>query len=181
MKTKIISIALFTALSAMSVNALAAVGNDTVTLSGTVTNTTCDVTVNGGNPTFGVGTIKANAFTNAFTGYPTSNSTNLQVVIDNCSGGSSAYTGDLVVSGTTPTADGTKTIFASSSTDKVGFTLTETATSTLIKNKDQISTSVPVAAGSSATHNFKIAMAATALPVTTGTYTAQVNFAFIEI
>lgn len=110
---------LLAGISGMSVTA-SANPQAQITLKGTITNTTCDVTVNGGLATLFVGVYKSASFeANTQLG-----SVPMPVSLRNCSGDES---GELVVQGLTATENTQNQIFVNNVANTVGFMIKDAA------------------------------------------------------
>ncbi|MBP6120835.1 MULTISPECIES: fimbrial protein [Providencia] len=163
---------LLVSLSAMSLNASAAASQD-VTLQGIITNTTCDVTVNGGKSVLNVGVFKSAAFTavNQKVG-----SVDMPVTLTNCP--TDVESGDLIIQGLTSVKNNDKNIFVSNDTDTVGFMIALSDDTTLVKNGEG-----PVVAvakdKTEASYNFKVGMASTTVTPVAGSYSAPILVAYV--
>jgi len=161
---------LLASVSVFSMNASADASAE-VTLQGIITNTTCNVTVNGGKSVLNVGVFKANQFTaNQKVG-----SVNMPVTLTNCT---AAEKGDLIIQGLTSVANNDQNIFVSNDTDTVGFMIAENNDTAIVKNGQGPQVSVEEDQ-TGANYSFKVGMAsATAAPVP-GSYSAPVLVAYI--
>lgn len=115
-----VAAALLAGLSGMSLNA-SADPQAQITLEGIITNTTCDVEVNGGLSTLFVGIYKSADFAaNTQLG-----SVPMPVSLTNC--GNAAESGELIVQGLTATANTQNEIFVNDVANTVGFMIKDAA------------------------------------------------------
>ncbi|ELX8379364.1 type 1 fimbrial protein [Providencia stuartii] len=165
-KTKLITAMLFTG---VSFGAAAGDNSDNITLNGVITAVTCNVTANGGNSVFNVGTFAQNSFTpNVQNG-----DTALVVSLENCSADSDK--GALYVQGTTTTANTAKNIFIGSD-PTVGFMLQEDGkTDQVVANK---AIPVTVSATQPTNYSFKVGMGSTDAVPAVGSYSAPIIIAY---
>ena len=156
----------------VSLNANAAAAAD-VTLQGIITNTTCDVTVNGGKSVLNVGVFKAADFTaaNKMIG-----EVDMPVTLTNCA--AAAESGNLIVQGVTSVKNNEQNLFVSNDADTVGFMVAENDGTTLVKSGQ--GPVVEVAAdATSADYTFKVGMASTTATPAAGAYSAPIMVAYI--
>jgi len=165
---KTVLAAVFTTVSGMSVSANAASSAE-VTLQGAITNSTCDVIINGGKSVLNLGVFKSADFTpNTKLG-----ATTLPVSLDKCD---VDETGNLIIQGLTSVANNDKNIFVNDDTNTVGFMI-EDAAGKIITNGQAIPADVKT--GESYDVNFTVGMASTALAPKTGAYSAPILVAYI--
>ncbi len=161
MKTKVLATALFAALGAMSLSAQANPWVD-LTLEGIVTKSTCTMTANNGNNVVKVGTLKTSDFTAA--GVLTGTPVNIDIKLDSCG---AAETGDLILDGNTNATH--PTVFVGNAADTVGFIIQDgLGVDMSVKAATPNTTGITVPAAGNATYQFKVGMAATAVPVPNG-------------
>lgn len=141
-----------------------------VTLQGIVTNTTCDITVNGGKSTLNIGVQKASAFSAANTQV---GSVPLNVTLSGCT---VDETGSLIVQGVTSTANNDKNLFVSASTDTVGFMLRDAAGKQI---STASKTSVSATKAAAVNYAFSVGMGSAKTTATAGSYSAPVVVAYI--
>lgn len=177
LKSNVISTMLFTAITGASLSANAAPAAD-VTLTGIITNTTCDITVNGGQATLNVGTFKTADITGA--GVLTQvGDTPLPVALTcNDTENMDSAMGSLVVQGNTSNLDVSNKLFTSVTTGTVGFMLK------LENNTDNIVANQPVpvtgTAGASAyDYTYKVGMASATNAAPAGAYSAPITVAYL--
>lgn len=168
LKTNVISTALFAAIAGVSMTTIAAPSAD-VTLTGIITNTTCDVEVNGGQATLNVGVYKSGDFTaNTQQG-----SVPLPVTLTNCAD----ETGSLIVQGTTASANPGKQLFTATTGDTVGFMIKTSDNAAQVASDEDVALDV-TAAGSN-TYTFNVGMGSTTLAPVAGGYSAPITVAYI--
>ncbi|WP_181375153.1 MULTISPECIES: fimbrial protein [Enterobacterales] len=168
LKTNVISVALFATLSGMSMMANAAPSAD-VTLTGIITNTTCDVTVNNAQATLNVGVYKSGEFTaNTQQG-----SVPLPVELTNCSD----ETGALIIQGTTASANPSKQLFTAASDDTVGFMIKTSDNASQVAADESVAFDVTSAGAN--TYAFNVGMGSTTLTPAAGAYSAPITVAYI--
>lgn len=153
----------------VSLNASAASSAE-VTLQGIITNTTCDVTVNGGKSTLNVGIHKSSAFTTANTQV---GSVPLNVTLSNCT---AAEAGNLIIQGVTSTANNDKNLFVNADTDTVGFMIKDAVKTQIAANAN---TAVAATAGKPTDYIFQVGMGSTTTTPATGAYNAPIVVAYI--
>lgn len=170
MKKSIVITTLLAALSGVSVNAFAAGGAD-VTLQGVITKTTCDVSVNNGNPTLNVGVFKTTEFNGSLTQI---GETPLTVELKSCS---ADETGKLLVLGTTASAAPANTLFVNNVSDKTGFMLKDSGSVQVVNAAEKIDVTVKKATPTN--YTFKVGMGSTVATPEPGIYTAPVTIAYL--
>lgn len=173
MKSKVLATALFATLGLSA--AVQAAPSDKITLKGIITDTTCDVEINGGNSNLFVGAFRVAEFTAA--GATTQvGTTPMDVEIKNCT---AAENGHLVVSGTTSSSDASNTLFVAAATDTTGFMIKNQAGAFQMIDGDN--TQVPLAAAATPAvtkYSFQAGMGAAVLPAVTGSYAAPVHVTY---
>ncbi|WP_336193006.1 type 1 fimbrial protein [Providencia stuartii] len=164
-----LTVALLAGISGVSLNANAD-AQATITLEGVITNTTCDVEVNGGQATLFVGVYKSSDFeVNKQLG-----SVPMPVSLTNCTG---AETGKLVVQGLTATGDTQNQIFVDDVTNTVGFMIKD-ANGTQASNLD--GPELEIADGeTSAKYIFEVGMGSTTTSPTADAYSAPILVAYV--
>lgn len=176
-KTNLLSSALFAGISITSLNAMAAPSAE-VTLQGILTNTTCDVTINGGKSVLNVGVFNtkvsgADASFSAVNAI-TANTVDMPVTLVGCADGEN---GQLIIQGITSVANNEQNLFVAEDSQNVGFMIEDAANATITNGKG---TTVDIGAGNTeAQYTFKVGMAtATATPAA-GSYSAPVLVSYI--
>jgi len=160
--------AVFATVSGMSVSANAAPSAE-VTLQGIITNSTCDVTINGGKSVLNVGVFKSADFqANEKLG-----STPMPVSLTNCA---ADETGNLIVQGLTSVGNNDKNIFVNDDANTVGFMIAD-ADGDIIANGQEIPADAK--AGEATNVIFNVGMASTASEPTPGVYSAPILVAYI--
>lgn len=168
---KVISATVVVALSGVSMMANAAPSAD-VTLTGIITNTTCDITVNGGQANLNVGAYKAQDIIDAGV-LAQVGAVPLPVELTNCEG---PETGSLVIQGNTSNLDVSNKLFTSATTDTVGFMIKDVNTTNIVEGQG---VPLPVTAEGPNTYSFTVGMAsATDLPLA-GAYRAPITISYI--
>ncbi|HHQ2585818.1 MULTISPECIES: fimbrial protein [unclassified Providencia] len=169
-KKKLLGLALFSAASIISVNANADASAE-VTLQGIITNTTCDVTINGGKSVLNVGVFKSSEFTaNNKVG-----SVDMPVTLTNCT---PEETGELIVQGLTTVANNDQNIFVGNDADTVGFMVAQADNTTILKNGQGAQVTI-AEDETSASYTFKVGMASTSLSPKAGAYSAPILVAYV--
>lgn len=141
-----------------------------VNLQGIVTNTTCDVTVNGGKSTLNVGIHKSSEFSNANTQV---GSVPLNVTLNNCTADEN---GNLIIQGVTSTANNDKNLFVNADADTVGFMLQD---STGKQISTASNTAVAATSGTPVSYTFSVGMGSATTTAAAGAYSAPVVVAYI--
>ncbi|WP_145587592.1 fimbrial protein [Yersinia rochesterensis] len=168
-KTNLISVALFTAISGVSITANAAPAAD-VTLTGIITATTCDVEVNNGLAALNVGVFKSGDFTaNSQKG-----SVPLQVKLTDCD---DEEDGSLIIQGITASSNPSQQLFTAAIADTVGFMIKVSDDSAQVAANEEIPLSV-TAAGPNL-YTFNVGMGSTTLAPAAGAYSAPITVAYI--
>ncbi|CAI1547421.1 fimbrial protein [Serratia fonticola] len=160
---------LLTAFAGMSMNANAAPSAE-VTLQGTITNTTCDVTINGGKSTLNIGVFKTNQFTSANTQI---GSVPMNVTLSNCAADES---GNLIVQGITSVANNDKNLFVNADADTVGFMIKDAAAIQVTANNGP---TVDVEDGIVSEYAFQVGMGSSTTAPVAGAYSAPIVVAYI--
>ncbi|WP_265694174.1 type 1 fimbrial protein [Providencia rustigianii] len=176
-KTKTLSAALFMGLSAASLNVMAAPSAE-VTLQGILTNTTCNVTINGGKSVLNVGVLKTSigeadsnfSAVNAMS----STTAKMPVTLVGCTKGEN---GSLIIQGITSVGNNERNIFVSEDTQTVGFMIEDEANET-VTNGDKIAFGIG-AENTDAQYTFKVGMATTTTGPKAGSYSAPILVAYI--
>ncbi|WP_155522485.1 fimbrial protein [Serratia microhaemolytica] len=164
-KTNVISAALFTAISSVSMVATAAPSAD-VLLQGIITNTTCDVTANSGLATLNVGVYKASDFTpNTQLG-----SVTLPITLENCADES----GELLIQGTAAATN--SQLFVADAADTVGFMIQDSNNAQMAID-GTVAFSVTSAGPNE--YSFNVGMGTTDAVPAAGSYQAPITIAYI--
>lgn len=176
-KMKLLSTALIAGLSVSSLNALAAPSAE-VTLQGILTNTTCDVTINGGKSVLNVGVFNTKvtgpdaSFTSANT--ITDKKVEMPVTLTGCTKGEN---GELIIQGITSVGNNEKNIFVAQDSQTVGFMIQDSNGKTITNGKG---TNVPIGADeTSAQYKFEVGMATTNTTPEAGSYSAPILVAYL--
>lgn len=167
-KKNALAAVLFAGVSVMSTNAVAGASSE-VLLQGFITNTTCDVTVNGGKSSLNIGTFKVADFSTVNTPV---GSVPLSVSLRNCS---DSVAGQLVVQGISSTAKVEDDMFVSAVNDVTGFMVKDDA-GNVISNGEGPSLG-PVSADTD--YAFTVGMASTVTTPAAGAYNAPIVVAYI--
>lgn len=168
LKTNVISATLLATLSGISMMANAAPSAD-VTLTGIITSTTCDVTVNNAQATLNVGIYKSGEFTaNTQQG-----SVPLPVELTNCADESGA----LVIQGTTASANPGKQLFTAATGDTVGFMFKTSDNASQVAADESVA--MDVTASGANTYAFNVGMGSTTATPAAGAYSAPITVAYI--
>ncbi|HGN1706724.1 TPA: fimbrial protein [Providencia rettgeri] len=179
-KTKLLSTALVVGLSAASMNVLAAPSSE-VTLQGILTNTTCDVTINGGKSVLNVGAFNTTiSDTDAGASFTAANTiskeqVNLPVTLTNCAKGQA---GNLIIQGITSVGNNEQNVFVSNDAQTVGFIIQDTDGNDIVNGEG-----VPSPLGADDTtgqYTFKVGMATTNTTPKAGAYSAPIVIAFLS-
>lgn len=168
-KKNLVSALVFAGVAGISLSASAAPSAE-VTLQGIITNTTCDVTVNGGKSTLNVGVYKSSEFAAANTQV---GSVPLNVTLSNCT---AAEAGSLIIQGVTSTANNNKNLFVNAYADTVGFMIKNAASAQVAANAN---TALAATAGTPTNYAFQVGMGSSALTPTAGAYSAPIVVAYI--
>ena len=175
-KTTALSTALFMSLSALSLNAMAAPSAE-VTLQGILTNTTCDVTINGGKSVLNVGVLKTSVGAGSdFTAVNAMSSTtvDMPVTLVGCAEGEE---GNLIIQGITSVGNNQQDIFVATDSQTVGFMIEDEANKRITNGSG---TKVEIGAGETAAqYTFKVGMATTTTTPKAGSYSAPILVAYI--
>ncbi|QQN35151.1 type 1 fimbrial protein [Rahnella aceris] len=167
-KHKGISATWLAILSGVSMMANAASSAD-VTLTGIITSTTCDVTVNNAKATLNVGVFKSGDFTaNTQQG-----SVPLPVELTNCENESGA----LIIQGVTASANPGKQLFTAATEDTVGFMIKTSDNASQVAVDENVALDV-TSAGANA-YTFNVGMGSTTLTPAAGAYSAPITVAYI--
>lgn len=161
---------LISAVLLSSAGAAMAAPSQEITLQGIITNTTCDVTVNGGKSVFNVGVFKTSEFLTANTQV---GDKPLNVTLSDCT---VDEVGNLVVLGVTSTENNDKNLFVNNYSDKVGFMIKDSADA-------QVTTDslipLSVTTGTPANYAFKVGMGSADTSPTAKAYSAPIVIAYI--
>lgn len=176
-KTKLLSAALIAGLSAASMNTLAAPAAE-VTLQGILTNTTCDVTINGGKSVLNVGVFNTRVG-GADAGFTAANAittqkTDMPVTLTGCTKGEA---GDLIIQGITSIGNNEQNVFVAEDTQTVGFMIQDSDGQAITNGQG-----AAVALGAedtSAQYTFRVGMATTNATPAAGSYSAPILVAYI--
>lgn len=176
-KTKLLSAALLAGLSATSMNALAAPSAE-VTLQGILTDTTCDVTINGGKSVLNVGVFNTKVG-GADAGFTAANAITTQqadmpVTLTGCAKGEA---GDLIIQGITSVGNNEQNVFVAQDTQTVGFMIQD-SNGKSVTNGNGAAVALD-AEETSAQYTFKVGMATTNATPAAGSYSAPILVAYI--
>lgn len=163
---------IFAGISGISLNANAAASAE-VTLQGVITNTACNVTVNGGKSVLNVGVFKSSSFT---ANTISSAKVDMPITLTECD--VAEEQGDLIVQGLTSIANNEQNLFVGNDSDTVGFMI-ENAAGDIVKNGTGSALTV-AADKTDANYTFKVGMASTSASPKAGTYSAPVLVAYIS-
>ncbi|MTB79061.1 type 1 fimbrial protein [Providencia stuartii] len=163
--------ALLASVSAISLNANADASAE-VTLQGIVTNTTCNVTVNGGKSVLNVGVFKSNAFT---ANTITTEKVDMPVTLTDCA---DTAAGQLIIQGLTSTGNNEQNIFVSTDNETVGFMIQD-ETPDIVVNGTGPTLSIFDDESVVNTYTFKVGMASTTADPTAGSYSAPILVAYV--
>ncbi len=178
-KTQLLSVALITGMSAVSLNAFAAPSSE-VTLQGILTDTTCDVTINGGKSVLNVGVFNTTvggadaSFTAA--NAITDQQVDMPVTLTGCAKGES---GELIVQGVTSTGNNEQNIFVAQDTQTTGFMIQDTDNNQSLTNGKGVTVDLD-ADETSGQYTFKVGMATTNTTPVAGAYSAPIMVAYIS-
>lgn len=141
-----------------------------VTLQGIITDTTCNVTVNGGKSTLNVGVFRTTDFAvaNSQVG-----SVPLSVELTDCT---AAENGNLMILGETSTKNNDKNLFVNNYADKVGFMIKDSA-GAQVTTSSQVN--VPVAINTPVNYSFAVGMGSVDSSPEAGVYSAPIIVAYI--
>ncbi|MDA5494137.1 fimbrial protein [Yersinia intermedia] len=169
LKAKIlVPTALFALIAGMSMAANAAPSAD-VTLTGIITNTTCDVEVNNGQASLNVGVYKSGNFTvNTQQG-----SVPLPVTLTDCAD----ETGSLLIQGITASANPSKQLFTATTGDTVGFMIKTSDSAAQVAADEDIALDVTTAGPN--TYTFNVGMGSTTLAPAPGGYSTPITVAYV--
>lgn len=163
---------IFAGISGMSLNANAAASSE-VTLQGVITNTACNVTVNGGKSILNVGIFKSSSFT---ANTISAAKVDMPVTLTEC--GAEEEQGNLIVQGLTSIANNNQNLFVASDNDTVGFMIENTAGDTM---KNGAGATLTIAKDATeASYTFKVGMASTSAAPQAGAYSAPILVAYIS-
>ncbi|EMO4162612.1 type 1 fimbrial protein [Morganella morganii] len=176
-KTQLLSVALIAGMSGVSLSALAAPASE-VTLQGILTNTTCDVTINGGKSVLNVGVFNTKVG-GADASFPAANAitpqqVDMPVSLTGCTSGE---TGDLIIQGITSVGNNEENVFVSQDTNTTGFMVQDGNNQIVTNGHGPV---VTIGAGDTdASYTFKVGMATTNTSPTAGAYSAPILVAYI--
>lgn len=167
----------FAGVSCVSLNALAAPSAE-VTLQGILTNTTCDVTINGGKSVLNVGVLKTSVgeADSDFSAVNAMSSTtvDMPVTLVGCAKGEE---GNLIIQGITSVGNNQQDLFVATDSQTVGF---------MIEDKDNkritngSGTKVDIGADETAAqYTFKVGMATATDAPAAGSYSAPILVSYI--
>lgn len=168
---------LLAGISCVSLNAMAAPSAE-VTLQGILTNTTCDVTINGGKSVLNVGVLKTSvgesdsdfSAVNAMS----AKTVDMPVTLVGCTKGEN---GDLVIQGITSVGNNERNVFVADDSQTVGFIIADKDNNT-VTNGEKISFGIG-AENTDAQYTFKVGMATTTGTPAAGSYSAPILVAYI--
>ena len=167
---------LFAGASCVSLNAMAAPSAE-VTLQGILTNTTCDVTINGGKSVLNVGVLKTSVGAGSdFTAVNAMSSTtvDMPVTLVGCAEGEE---GNLIIQGITSVGNNQQDIFVATDSQTVGFMIEDEANKRITNGSG---TKVEIGAGETAAqYTFKVGMATTTATPKADSYSAPILVAYI--
>ncbi|MBS0926250.1 type 1 fimbrial protein [Providencia sp. JGM181] len=167
---------LFAGISCVSLSAMAAPSAE-VTLQGILTNTTCDVTINGGKSVLNVGVLKTSVGAGSdFTAVNAMSSTtvDMPVTLVGCTKGEN---GNLIIQGITSVGNNERNLFVSDDSKTVGFMIENEANKT-VTNGEKIAFGIG-AENTDAQYTFKVGMATTTDAPEAGSYSAPILVAYI--
>ena len=176
-KTTVLSTALFMGLSAVNLNALAAPSAE-VTLQGILTNTTCDVTINGGKSVLNVGVLKTSVG-EADSNFSAVNAMSdktvpMPVTLVGCADGEE---GNLIIQGITSVGNNQQDLFVATDSQTVGFMIDDKDGNRITNGKG---TKVEVGAGNTAAqYEFTVGMATATDAPAAGSYSAPILVSYI--
>ncbi|CAG9406684.1 type 1 fimbrial protein [Providencia alcalifaciens] len=168
---------LFAGASCVSLNAMAAPSAE-VTLQGILTNTTCNVTINGGKSVLNVGVLKTSvgkadsdfAAVNAMS----STTVDMPVTLVGCAKGEK---GNLIIQGITSVGNNERNLFVSDDSKTVGFMIEDEAKAT-VTNGEKIAFNIEPE-NTDAQYTFKVGMATATDAPDAGSYSAPILVAYI--
>ncbi|MEI9751484.1 fimbrial protein [Moellerella wisconsensis] len=161
----------------MSLNALAAPSAEVI-LQGILTNTTCDVTINGGKSVLNLDTLKASTSdaVHGFSGVNTISQKTVQmpVTLTGCTKGEE---GDLIIQGITSVGNNQQNIFVATDSQTVGFIIQDKDNNDITNGKG---VEVTVAEEKKAEqYVFNVGMATTTETPAAGSYSAPILVSYI--
>jgi type 1 fimbria pilin len=167
---------LFAGASCVSLNAMAAPSAE-VTLQGILTNTTCDVTINGGKSVLNVGVLKTAVGAGSdFVAVNAMSSTtvDMPVTLVDCADGEE---GNLIIQGITSVGNNQQDIFVATDSQTVGFMIEDEDNNRITNGKGA---KVEIGAGKTAAqYTFKVGMATTTDTPDAGSYSAPILVSYI--
>ncbi|HEM7188511.1 MULTISPECIES: fimbrial protein [Providencia] len=172
MNMKIVAATLITLGLSSAVVANAATSAE-VTLQGAITNSTCNLIVNGGKSTLNMGVFKGEDFKGKIN--QKVGSTDMPVSLTGCTAGE---TGTLIVQGMTSVKNNDQNIFVNNDANTVGFMVTQSDGSTIVKNGQGVAVNLGKE-DTTGQYTFKVGMASTTESPIGGAYTAPILVAYI--
>lgn len=169
--------ALFAGVSCVSLNAMAAPSAE-VTLQGILTNTTCEVTINGGKSVLNVGVLKTSvgetdsdfSAVNAMS----SKTVDMPVTLTGCAEGEE---GNLIIQGITSVGNNQNDIFVAADSQTVGFMIEDEDNNRITNGNGA---NVKIGTGKTAAqYKFKVGMATTTNTPKADSYSAPILVAYI--
>ncbi|MTC69451.1 fimbrial protein [Providencia sp. wls1914] len=168
---------LFAGVSCVSLNAMAAPSAE-VTLQGTLTNTTCNVTINGGKSVLNVGVLKTSVSQpdSDFSAVNTmsAKTVGMPVTLVGCTKGE---TGNLIIQGITSVGNNEHNVFVSDDSQTVGFIIEDKDNKT-VTNGEKIAFNIEPE-NTDAQYTFKVGMATTTDTPDAGSYSAPILVSYI--
>ncbi|UNH40967.1 fimbrial protein [Moellerella wisconsensis] len=167
----------FAGISCVSLNALAAPSAEVI-LQGILTNTTCDVTINGGKSSLNVAVLSTST-SDAAKGFSGVNTISQQTVpmpvtLTNCT---DTKAGSLLIQGTTSVGNNEQNIFVTKDSQTVGFIIEDEKGDTIINGKEvevDFNDGKPVEQ-----YTFTVGMATTTPTPAAGSYSAPILVSYI--
>lgn len=168
---------LFAGVSCVSLNGLAAPSAEVI-LQGVLTNTTCDVTINGGKSVLNVGVLKTSvgqadsnfSAVNAMS----AKTVDMPVTLVGCAKGEK---GSLLIQGITSVANNERNLFVAEDSQTVGFMI-ENAVNAIVTNGEKIPFNIG-AENTDAQYTFKVGMATATDAPSAGSYSAPILVSYI--
>ncbi len=163
--------AFFAGISCMSLNAMAVPPSAEVILQGTLTNTTCTVTVNGGKSSLDVGFFKTQEVpVNGMVG-----EVPMPVTLTECKDGDKK--GKLVIQGITSVGNNEQNIFVDKDSQTVGFKIADEDNENIITNGQGVD--IDLEGKENYEYAFKVGMSTTKADPAAGVYRAPILVAYI--
>ncbi|MRT58306.1 type 1 fimbrial protein [Enterobacteriaceae bacterium RIT693] len=176
-KTKLLSTVLLAGMSTASLNVFAAPSSE-VTLQGILTNTTCNVTINGGKSILNVGVFntKVGGTDASFTAPNaiSAQQVDMPVTLTGCA---KAEKGELLIQGITSVSNNEQNLFVAQDNQTTGFMIQDGQGQTVSNGKG---TEVAMADNeTNAAYTFKVGMGTTNTTPEAGTYSAPILVSYI--